>query len=159
MTSKDYSLEHTKPLFNKHKLLTLHNLYVLRTLVESIKIIKHHLPIPMFSFFTFCPESHHYRLLIPRFNLDISKHNFVVSASKLWNLCIEKILDKSMLSTVNTLTGLKYDLQLIIPGSNPNSDMTIPTSIFKNRLKDMLLETQKLGSADEWDNSINFISP
>ena len=33
-TLKDYSLEHTKPIFNKHKLLTLNN--VQRSLAELI---------------------------------------------------------------------------------------------------------------------------
>ena len=39
---KNYALEHTKPLFNKHSLLTLHNLYASRSLVELIKILKLH---------------------------------------------------------------------------------------------------------------------
>ena len=39
-TLKDYSLEHTKPMFNKHNLLTLNNLYVQRSLAELIKILK-----------------------------------------------------------------------------------------------------------------------
>ena len=33
---RNYALEHTKPLFNKHSLLTLHNLYASRSLVELI---------------------------------------------------------------------------------------------------------------------------
>ena len=33
-TDKNYTLEHTKPLFNKHGFLTLYNLYTLRVLVE-----------------------------------------------------------------------------------------------------------------------------
>ena len=39
---KDYSLEHTKAIFNKHKLLTLNNIYVLRSLAGLIKILKSH---------------------------------------------------------------------------------------------------------------------
>ena len=52
---KDFSLEHTKPIFNKHKLLTLNNLYVQRSLAELIKILKSHTPISMFKFLQFCP--------------------------------------------------------------------------------------------------------
>ena len=66
---KDYSLEHTKPIFNKHKLLTLNNLYVLRSLAELIKILKSHTPISMFKFLQFCPRSHHYRLLIYQYTI------------------------------------------------------------------------------------------
>ena len=159
MASRDYTLEHTKPIFNKHCLLTLHNLYVLRILTESIKIIKHHLPIPMFKSLVFCPQSHHFRLLIPKFDLDISRHNFVISASKLWNSCIDSLLDNAVLSTIKSLPGMKCDSQIVIPGSNSNSDMTIPISIFKNRLRAMLLQKQKLGTADEWEDNMNFIRP
>ena len=159
MASRDYSLEHTKPLFNKHRLLTLQNLYVIRTLVETIKIIKHHSPFPLFSHFSFCPESRRHKLLLPKYNLDISKHNFTVCASKLWNLCIDNLLDKPVLSTIKSLPGMKCDSQIIIPGSNPKSDMTIPISIFKNRLKTLLLEKQQLGSTDEWEKDTNFVIP
>lgn len=159
VASKDYSLEHTKPLFNKHGLLTLHNLYALRCLVELIKLIKSHCPISMFSYFSFCPKTHHYQLLIPKFNLDISKNNFVVSASSLWNACIENLLDKPVLSSINSQISLKFISQIIIPGSNSNSDMTIPIGIFKNRLKDLLLKTQKLGNSLEWVDDVNFVRP
>ena len=37
MAQKDYALEHTKPIFNKYNLLNLHNLYVIRSLVELLK--------------------------------------------------------------------------------------------------------------------------
>ena len=46
---KKYALEHTKPLFNKHSLLTLHNLYASRSLVELIKILKLHSPYPVYE--------------------------------------------------------------------------------------------------------------
>ena len=45
---KDYALEHTKALFNQHILLTLHNLYASRSLVELIKILKLHSPYPVY---------------------------------------------------------------------------------------------------------------
>ena len=54
---KNYALEHTKPLFNKHSLLTLHNLYASRSLVELIKILKLHSPYILFmKTFNFAPE-------------------------------------------------------------------------------------------------------
>ena len=43
---KNYALEQTKPLFNKHNLLTLDNLYASRSLVELIKILKLHSRYP-----------------------------------------------------------------------------------------------------------------
>ena len=80
-TLKDYSLEHTKPIFNKQKLLTLNNLYVLRSLAELIKILKSHTPISMFKFLQFCPRSHHYRLLIRLYLNTILGYPVIISLS------------------------------------------------------------------------------
>ena len=54
-TLKDYSLDYTKPIFNKHTLLTLNNLSVLRSLAELIKLFKSHTPISMFKFSPILP--------------------------------------------------------------------------------------------------------
>ena len=147
-TLKDYSLEHTKPIFNKHKLLTLNNLYVQRSLAELIKILKSHKPISMFKFLQFCPRSHHYRLLIP-------KHNLGYTVIILWNTCIGTLLDPPIPSTV-LQSG---NSQVIIPGSNINSDLTISLGTFKTRLKNLLLNSQKLGNRIDWikSNSLDYI--
>ena len=148
-TLKDYSLEHTKPIFNKHKLLTLNNLYVQRSLAELIKILKSHTPISMFKFLQFCPRSHHYRLLIPKHNLGISSNNFFINTTILWNTCIGTLLDPPIPSTV-LQSG---NSQVIIPGSNINSDLTISLGTFKTRLKNLLLNSQKLRNRIDWIKS------
>ena len=51
MAQKDFNLEHTKPLFVKNNLLTIHNLYIMRSLNELLKIVKFHSPISLFTFF------------------------------------------------------------------------------------------------------------
>ena len=51
MAQKDFNLEHTKPLFVKNNLLTIHNLYIIRSLNELLKIVKFHSPISLFTFF------------------------------------------------------------------------------------------------------------
>ena len=122
---KDYALDHTKPLFNKHSLLTFHNLYASRSLVELIKILKLHSPYPVYESLQFCPQTHHFRLPSPKYNLDISKNNYFVSSINLWNKCISKLLDNPDL-----LSSLRRSY-LIIPGYNVNSDMTIPIGTFK----------------------------
>ena len=150
-TLKDYSLEHTKPIFNKHKLLTLKNLYVQRSLVELIKILKSHTPAPisMFKFLQFCPRSHHYRLLIPKHSLRISSKNFFIDTTILWNTCIGTLLDPPIPSTVLQSSNP----QVIIPGSNINSELTISLGTFKTRLKNLLLNYQKLGNRIDWIKS------
>ena len=89
---KEYALGHTKPLFNKHSLLTLHNLYVSRSLLELIKVLKLHSPSPIYESIQFCPHTHHFRLLSPKCNLAISKNNYSVSSIILWNKFITNYL-------------------------------------------------------------------
>ena len=148
---KNYALEHTKPLFNKHSILTLHNLYASRSLVELIKILKLHSPYPVYESHQFCPRTHHFRLLSPKYNLDISKNNYFVSSINLWNKCISKLLDNPDLSSSS------HRSHLIIPGHNVNSDLTISMGTFKTRLKNFLLKTQNLGITSDWSQQ-NFLS-
>ena len=149
MAPKDFSLEHTKPLFIKHNLLTVHNIYILRSLLELLKIIKFHSPISMYSFFEFSNHHSKFRLKITCYKLDISKRNFTHNATKLWNICIDKLLDSPVLSVKPFTKGSQH----IISGNVKNSDMTISIGLFKKRLNDLLLETQKEGSPSEWEVS------
>ena len=132
-------------------LLTLYNLYVSRSLVKLIKVLKLHSPSPVYESIQFCPQTHHFRLLSPKCNLDISKNNYFVSSIILWNKCISKLLDNP------DLLSLSHRSHLIIPGHNANSYLTIPIGTFKNRLKNFLLRTQNLGITSDWSQQ-NFIS-
>ena len=145
---KDFELEHTKPLFTKHNLLTLYNLYTTRTILELFKIIKIQSPISMYKIFTFCPITHNYKLLPPKFKLDISKNNFTVSSIVSWNSCIGKLLDQPILC-IPKFTGAN-GLKLIIPGNVKNSDLTISKGVFKKRLTEHFIKLQTQGNADEW---------
>ena len=93
MAQKEYALEHTKPIFNKHRLLNLHNLYVIRSLGELLKFFKFHSPIHIFKYFKASTRSSNHRLQIPKFNLGISERNYIISVTKLWNTIISKLLD------------------------------------------------------------------
>ena len=67
----------------------------------------------------------------------------------LWNTCIGALLDPPISST-----ALQSDNpQDIIPGSNINSDLTISFGTFKTRLKNLLLNSQKLGNHIDWIKS------
>ena len=131
IAEKDYTLEHTKPLFAKHGLLTLNNMYVLRTVTELFKIIKNHTPISMFNIIPINSSSSHSRINLPNFNLTTCKNNFLVGASLLWNKCILQILDKPILTSV--ISCNKKKIEFIIPGSNKNSDFTMTVGLFKYR--------------------------
>ena len=143
---KDYTLEHTKPLFKKHNFLTIHNLYVLRSIVELFKILKLQSPASIYSIFKFCPSTHHSKLQIPKYNLDISKNNFTVNSIVLWNKNIDSLFDKPTLCTPKCTNGL----QIIIPGNVKNSDLTMSICILKSRLHELLIKLQNEGDAIEW---------
>ena len=144
----NFIIEHTKPLFNKHSILSIRGLYILRSLTELFKILKDRQPKSIFSCFRFS-RLHHNRLLPPKCVLGISMNNFVFRATSIWNKCIEKLLDHPPLTQVYNKKGeIEF---VVIPGSIKNSDLhtcTVPS--FKNRLKKRLFAHQKLGDLTEW---------
>ena len=117
---KNFVLEHTKPIFTKLDLLTLKNLYNLHTFVELFKILKFRSPKPLFDVFDNSKNCSSNLLNIPLVKLDIAKHNFVFSASSLWNNLIDNIFTKLQPTTISTSTSLCI-LYLIsmIPCSSP----------------------------------------
>ena len=129
MAQKEYVLEHTKPIFNKH----LHNLYVMRSLVELLRILKFHFPIPIFEYFKASTRSSNHRLQIPKFNLGISEKKIIISVTKLWNTIISKLLDCPTLYVRPFTKGCQF----IISGSTKN----------------ILIEVQKQGNSDIWTQS------
>ena len=143
---KNFTLEHTKPLFNKHSFLTIQNLYILRSLVELFKIMKLQTPVSIYTTFKFCPNTHHSKLLCPKYNLDISKNNFIVNSIAMWNTNIDSLFDKPILCTPKFTNGL----QLIIPGNAKNSDLTMSVRTFKIRLHELLIKLQNQGDPNEW---------
>ena len=79
LDSKFYSQEHSKPLFNKHSLLTIHNLYSYYCAVEIFKIMKFRSPISLY---------HQFELSARKETLIITthpSHHFVYKAGLIWN--------------------------------------------------------------------------
>ena len=138
--SKNYCLEHTKPLFIENKILNIHNLSVLHTFIELFKIVKFHIPYPLYNLMIFSSRSDKFLLILPKIRLDISKQNFVFRSSSIWNKLVNIVLNKS----------LPNDSGLIIPGSSENSDFASSMCVIKTKLKKYLLSTQNLGDENEW---------
>ena len=138
MGERDYSLEHTKPLFNKHKILILHHLYVQHTFIELFKIMKFKVPISLFNAFPCQPggrmKNTSLRLELPKVGLDLSKNNFIFKSVTLWNSLIGTLLSKCS----------PNELGIMVPGSTPNSDLWTTISHVKGMLKDKLLSTQAM---------------
>ena len=75
-----YMKEPSKPLFNTNKILSVHNLYKYRTIMEVYKILKYHLPISIYSLFNRSTRKE--GLLITSTVLN----NFVSRSSRMWNM-------------------------------------------------------------------------
>ena len=137
---KNYTLEHTKPIFNEHKIMSLKNVYYYHTFMELFKILKYNTPISLSNLFKFCPRNEKLLLMAPKVRLEVKKQNFVYKATKIWNELIKNILAISPAD----MSGL------IIPGSVENSDLGASTGYVKSKLKAYLLNCQIMGHPTEW---------
>ena len=141
MSKKDYSQEHTKPLFNKHKILNLPNLYVYHTFLDLFKILKTHIPISLFSLFEQSPRETSFLLHPPKVKLNVSKNNFVFNSCLLWNGLIGSVFEESV----------PGENGIIVTGTVANSDFCATIPFIKNKLKVVLLSHQGSGDPMEWN--------
>jgi hypothetical protein len=79
--SEFYQKEHTKPLFKKNSLLTVHNLYKHTCLMEMFKINKLEVPVPLLNLF------HRSKIRSDRFITSKPSTLFVYQSAKFWNNC------------------------------------------------------------------------
>ena len=115
-----YEKEHTKPVFNRLKILTIQNLFKYHCITEIFKIMKFRTPFCLFELITVSPRDSSYTIILP------SKTNtFVWKASQAWN------------------TVYKYIL-------NTENGFATSVSSIKNRVKAIILECQALHDPEEW---------
>ena len=93
MEHKSYCLEHTKPLFNEHKILNLENLYFNHMFMEISKILKYSIPCSLKNLFNLCPRNQKFLLMTPKVKLEVSKQNFVFETTKICNKLIGHALE------------------------------------------------------------------
>ena len=140
MSNKNFCLEHTKPLFKKHNLLSIYNLYTYHALLDVYKILKMHIPISLFSLFKLSNRDRNFTLHLPSVMLEISRKNFVYNSSIKWNSLINRLFEKVPLSENGVVVG----------GSVTNSDFCASIPFIKKKLKNILFESQALGVSEEW---------
>ena len=116
---KNFALEPTKPLFNKHKILNLHNLYTYQLFMETFKVLKFGSPVSIRNLLEFLPKNDKMRLKVPLAKLNKAKHNFVSKSTEVWNEISPKVFEKC----IPTESGL------LIPGSAKNSDLAASTGM------------------------------
>ena len=109
------SREHTKPLFNEHKILNLDNLYYYHVMfMEIFKILKYSIPCSLKQLFNLCPRNQKLLLMTLKVKLEVSEQNFVFKATKVWKKLIGNALERNKSASSG----------LIIPGSARNSDLS-----------------------------------
>ena len=143
---KDYTLEHTKPLFKRQELLTVHNLYFKHVFMETFKVLKNRSPFGLFSRYDIREGRNKTGLACPKLKLKVSEQNFVYKSITLWNSLVGKILENNK---PNSSKGY------IVPGETPNSDLSASLPFIKKQITFVLLNSQANGCDQVW-NELNF---
>ena len=152
---KDYSKEHTKPLFKKHGILSIYNLYPYHCLLDLYKILKFRTPYCLYELFNIVPNqaSRNLTIKLPSHTLQCQKHTFVYKAILLWNK-----LHKELLKTSTVMIHITHTARLNLEASEYIFlDFSTKVASFKTRLRRTLLSTQSKGGTIDWsiENYVN----
>ena len=105
-----YCKEHTRPLFKKHDIMTIHNIYSYQCFIQLLKILKFRLPISLFSVFQLSQRKE--TLILTQ----KPSSNFIHKSSILWNYLRVKLGILDFTVNVNSIkTKLK---SLILSNQN-----------------------------------------
>ena len=127
--SEFFARESTKPLFKKHSLLTVHNIYRTRCIMETLTIMRTHTPISIHDLFNKSKRKADY-FITPQ-----PSNSYIYNGPHLWNKFIEQSNLRSKLNsgTLNSIACLK------------------------SKLKQSILNAQESGDHIKWNND-NFTS-
>ena len=146
---KDYSKEHTKPLFTKYELLTIHNLFPYHLLLELYKVLKFRTPYCIFNLFSSHTSNRGgINFRVPEIIISIQQKTFLFQAILLWNRLYKKLLIPFTI-TLHKDHKLKFDLSSSDIICYDHSDKV---ASFKLKLKDLLFTTQCIGDINCWSN-------
>ena len=118
--AKFYQKEHTKPIFNRLKILTVQALYKYFSITEIFKILKLRCPYSLFSSIATSKREASNAIILPE-----KSNTFLFRASQLWNSVQKRII----LS---------------------NEGLSESINVVKLRTRSTLLEAQSLGIRDQW---------
>lgn len=123
--------QHTKPLFKKSNILTIHNLYFYATACEAIKIINSKRPRSVYNLYRIFPST---RLALPKFNGEKYKSkSFIFTSSKIINYFTANNIKYSCTSSTFKLNLKRFLMarQNISLENDPNW-ITLNFSIFSD---------------------------
>ena len=86
-----YEKEHTKPIFDKLKILTFQNLFKYHCISEFSKIIKYHCPYSLYEAIDISNRATSLTVIL------LNKSNtFLFNAAKLWNIVHKRSLPQAI---------------------------------------------------------------
>ena len=107
LSAEFFIKEHTKPLFNSHNILTLHNLYFYHSSCEVFKVFKFHSPIALHNLYKFSSRGlKNLFLITPQ-----PSTSYVYKTSKIWNSVRQMLL---LTDTSVSTSCLKSNLKKIL---------------------------------------------
>ena len=115
-----YEKEHTKPIFNRLKLLTVQNLFKYHCISDLSKIIKFRCPHTIYDCIKLSPRESSLNIILP-----VKSNTFLYRASTFWNATHKHILSS------------KHGLQTSM-------------NVIKLRTKSIILDSQSLDNAGLW---------
>ena len=121
-----YEREHTKPLFNKYDIMTVHNLYKYQTLTNTYNILKFRTPISLFTCFNISSRKDSL-LLTP-----LLSESFMYNACSLWNIF------------------------RACPEGSEITDFSKSVGHTKLKLRKLIIRRQNMGDCNEWECETNF---
>ena len=124
-----YKKEHTKPIFNRLKLLAVQNLHKYHSVIEIFKIMKFRVPYSLYDLVNLSNRDTSYLIILPQ-----PSPTFLYESSKMWNA-----LHKSL---------IKFD----------NGFSTSVSSV-KHRTKAIILESQAMHDNQIWSPDNFLIKP
>ena len=124
-----YKKEHTKPLFNKHSIMSVYNLYIYHCVNDVFKILKFRTPISLYSLFelsTRIGKDTFVRTPTP-------SDSYIYKASTMWNIVRQKL--------------------------NVSEFTTSPSSSYiKSSIRKLILKAQTQGELADWNRLTNNLS-
>ena len=151
---QDYSKEHTKPLFKKHDILTIYNLFPYHSLLELYKILKFRIPYSLYELFTYTSQKgSNIVIRTPIGSLRCQRQAFTYQAVIFWNKLHKQIL---IPSKVKLHDDYKTKLNLL-DSECIFYDLSTKVTTFKSNLKRILHNTQSNGDEFSWTTN-NYLS-
>ena len=115
-----YQKEHTKPLLNDLKLLSVQNLFKYYCISELFKIMKFRCPYPLYENINISNRDTSLTIILPQ-----KSNTFLYIAAQIWNSIYKRIM--------NSDNGLETSVSLV-----------------KIRTKTLILDCQAAGERDHW---------